>query len=237
MQVDDASASVSSIALVKLGAMAIVERPDHFRVDLTAFGQPAATLASDGDVFTFIDARNNTRRAVPATQTALQSTMGVAVAPNVVVALVLGRAPVLVHTQAPQIRWEGGRYVVTILSRNDWRETIALVPRKEDWEKPWNQQRVRLLGVRVEKTDGVLYDADLADHALAATAKATSSPLQNPELDAVLGVSSTNAASGPPCADTEIPMTVEIASGGRSVTLHEKKVTLNPPIQPGVFRP
>ncbi len=233
MQVDDANASLSSIAFASFETNAIVERPDHLRVDLYVSRQRAATITSDGTTLVSTDLRRGQQVHVPATAAGVQSIIGVTAPPHVIVSLALGRAPVLVHTEAPQIRWEGGRYLVTIASRNDWRETIAVVPRPEDWDKPWSSQRLRLLGVRVEKTDGVLYDATLADHALAAMGQ-PASPAQT-KLDEVLGVSSTTAPSGPPCTDTEIPMTVEIASGGRSVSLHEKKVVINPPIQPGVF--
>ena len=241
MRVEDASASVPKVPIVRLGAMAIAQRPDHFRFDLSAFGQLAATIMCDGKVLTFVDLRNHQTQQFPATSEALASSVGIGVTPNVIVALLLGRPPVLVHSQAPSVRWESGHYVVELDGANAWHEHIELIPRESDWNKPWQEQRMRLLRVRVSKEGLDLYDAHLGDHKVIQAAPpvaASTSPLCDPTLDAVLGKCDTSS-SAPPivCADVELPTDVEIVSGGRTVSLHEKKLVLNPPIDPAVFRP
>jgi hypothetical protein len=242
VRVEDASASVPKVPIVKLGAMAIAERPNHFRFDFSAFGQLAATLLCDGTTLTFVNLRDHQTQQLPATAGALASAVGIGVTPNVIVSLMLGRPPVLVHSQTPSVRWESGHYVVEVESTNAWHERIELIPRESDWNKPWQEQRMRLLRVRVSKDGLDLYDARLGDHAIiqAAAVASSSQPasLCNPELDAVLGTTCNSGNSAPlKCEDVELPRDVEIESGGRTVSIHEKKVVLNPPIDPTVFRP
>jgi len=242
MRIDDASASVPKVPIVKLGAMAIAERPNRFRFDLSAFGQLAATILCDGSTLTFVNLRDHQTQQFPATSEALASAVGIGVTPNVIVTLLLGRPPVLVHSQTPSVKWESGHYVVELDGANAWHEHIELVPRESDWNKPWQEQRMRLLRVRVSKEGLDLYDARLGDHAIVqpAPSAASSQPtsLCNPELDAVLGTTCNSGTSAPiRCEDVELPKDVEIESGGRTVSIREKKVVLNPPVDPAVFRP
>lgn len=242
VRVDDASASVPKVPIVKLGAMAIAERPNHFRFDFSAFGQLAATLTCDGTTLTFVNLRNPQTQQLPATAGALASAVGIGVTPNVIVSLMLGRAPVLVHSQTPSVKWESGHYVVELDGTNAWHEHIELIPRESDWNKPWQEQRMQLLRVRVSKEGLDLYDAHLGDHRVikAAPPPSSSQPtsLCNPELDAVLGTTCNSGTTAPiHCEDVELPTDVEIESGGRTVSIHEKKVVLNPPIDPKVFSP
>jgi hypothetical protein len=242
VRVDDASASVPKVPIVKLGAMAIAQRPDRFRFDFSAFGQPAATLTCNGSTLTFVNLRDHQTQQLPASADALASSVGIGVTPNVIVSLMLGRAPVLVHSQTPSVRWESGHYVVELDGSNAWHESIELIPRESDWNKPWQEQRMRLLRVRVSKEGLDLYDAHLGDHAViqAAPSASSSQPasLCNPELDAVLGTTCNSGNSAPiKCEDVELPMDVEIESGGRTVSIHEKKTVLNPPIDPKSFSP
>ena len=240
VRVDDSSASVPKVPIVKLGAMAIAQRTNRFRFDFSAFGQPAATLTCDGSTLTFVDLRNSQMQQLPATSAALASAVGIGVTPNVIVSLMLGRPPVLVHTQAPSVKWESGHYVVDVDGANAWHERIELVPRETDWSKPWQEQRMRLLRVRVSKDGLDLYDARLGDHKVIIPAPSAAQPtsLCNPELDAVLGTKcDSGGAASIKCEDVELPTDVEIQSGGRTVSIYEKKVVLNPPVDPAVFRP
>jgi hypothetical protein len=241
MRIEDASASVPKVPIVKLGAMAIAERPDHFRFDFSAFGQLAATLTCDGSTLTFVNLRNPQTQQLPATADALASSVGIGVTPNVIVSLMLGRPPVLVHSQTPSVKWESGHYVVEIDSTNAWHEHIELIPRESDWNKPWQEQRMRLLRVRVSKEGLDLYDAHLGDHTVIQAAvrqQQQNTQLCNPELDKVLGTTCDAGATAPvKCEDVELPKDIEIESGGKTVSIYEKKVVLNPPIDPTVFRP
>ena len=239
VRVEDASASVPKVPIVKLGAMAIAERPNHFRFDFSAFGQPAATLICDGTTLTFVNLRNPQTQQLPATADALASAVGIGVTPNVIVSLMLGRPPVLVHQQAPSVKWESGHYAVELDGANAWHEHIELIPRESDWNKPWQEQRMRLLRVRVSKEGLDLYDARLGDHRVITAAPVTTQNTQlcNPELDKVLGTTCDSGARAAPCEDVELPTDVEIESGGKTVSIHEKKTVLNPPIDPKVFNP
>jgi hypothetical protein len=114
-----------------------------------------------------------------------------------------------------------------IFGTNDADEEIHLVPRDEDWNLPWQQQRLRVLDVLVRQRGVVLYHAEMSDHASAQMAK--------PRIDAD-GVDPPIMPSGPMCT-AELPrkIHVEVPSLQEDVQFRYDTVTWNPPLPQGVF--
>jgi hypothetical protein len=134
----------------------------------------------------------------------------------------------LVHGAQSTILWSPrGYWVLTIDSTRSAREEIHLAPRPEDWTRPWEQQRMRVLDVRVEQQGYVLYHAELSDHATAGTA--------GPRLDPD-NLEPPIPPSGPVC-DAEIPrkIHVEVPDPEADVRFQYVQRTWNPPLPSGAF--
>ena len=125
---------------------------------------------------------------------------------HVLVELLRGQAPVLKQRRpSTSIEWNGhGYYVLRIASTRDANEEIHLAPHPDDFGKPWNEQRMRLLDVRVEQYGSVLYHAELGDHRPTTTAPARVDPD---------GVDPPNPPSGPP-SNAEIPRRIHVEVPG-----------------------
>ena len=212
-----------------------VEMPDRIRFDVfSPFGVTLATLTSDGRRFSLFDMRSKSFLFGPASACNLARFTQVPVPPSALAQILTGEAPVLVHEAgAARIDWQSsffgeGHYVITIPSRHAAFETITLVPRPQDWDVPWKEQRMRVLSVEVEQEGTALYRATLAEHRTAHTAP--------PEVDPDFpGVSL--PPSGPPC-DAEVPRRVrlEVPNGEQDLVLVNKEVVHNPPLTPGSFQ-
>jgi hypothetical protein len=152
----------------------------------------------------------------------------VPVPPAVLVQLMAGGAPVLVHeAEQASLRWSGGRCLIEIASKHEATEVIELVPHDADWDKPWAEQRLRVVAVSVSQQGIELYRAELKDHKAARTAK--------PRIDP-LGIDDPIAPSGPPC-QAEIPRRVRfvVPLSERDVVFEHQEVEHNPPLIPGSF--
>ncbi|HXN30211.1 MAG TPA: hypothetical protein VN894_00055, partial [Polyangiaceae bacterium] len=153
--------------------MLFAERPALIRLDIVSpFGVALATLTADGSRFALADLRDKHFYVGPASACNIARLTAVPVPGHVLVDLLRGEAPVLRHApQATTIAWSPqGYWVLFIPSSSEAREEIHLAPRPDDWSKPWDQQRMRVLDVRVEQQQYVLYHAELSGHAPAATA-------------------------------------------------------------------
>jgi hypothetical protein len=211
-----------------------VEVPDRLRFDVfSPFGVTLAALTSNGRDFSLFDLREKSFLYGPASTCNIARFTQVPVPPHALVQLLRGEAPVLVHAPgAGQIEWEsslfgGGHYVVSIPSRHAAFETITLVPRPDDWTRPWLQQRIRVLTVEVWQQNKALYRASLADYRVARTA----APLVDPDFPGVV-----LPPSGPPC-DAEVPWRIrlEVPNGEQDLVLVDKEVEHNPPLNRGSF--
>jgi hypothetical protein len=143
--------------------------------------------------------------------------------------LLRGEAPVLKHAPgATTIVWSGkGYWVLAIASSRQATEEIHLAPRPDDWARPWEEQRMRVLDVRVVQQGYVLYHAALGDHAPAPTA----GPRVDPDhLEPPV------PPSGPAC-DAEVPrkIAVEIPVRAADVRFQYQQLSWNPPLPEGVF--
>ena len=161
--------------------MLFAARPARIRMDIVSpFGVALATLTSDGRRSRLADLRDKTFFTGPAAACNIARLTTVPVPGHVLVDLLRGEAPVLKHEtvrarRSRGTRTAGGRSASP--STREAREEIHLAPRPEDWSKPWEQQRMRVLDVRVVQQGYVLYHAELSDHA----SEPTAGPREDPD--------------------------------------------------------
>ena len=204
--------------------------PDQLRFDVyTPFGVMLSTLTSDGEQFALFDLKAKQLLYGPAAACNVARFTRVPVPPSALVQLLRGEAPVLVHEpSAATIEWDCDHYVIEIRSHHDAREQIHLAPAPADWNLPWQQQRVRLLEVRVSQQGTPLYRAELKDHAIARTA----APRTDPD-----GLEPDVPPSGPAC-QAEVPRKLRllVPETDRDLLLVNREVSHNPPLLENVFR-
>ncbi len=214
---------------VRGNVMFMTSRPESVRFDaFTPFGVTLSTLTSDGARFTLLDVKAKQFLEGPASECNVARITAVPVPPHVLVPLLAGEAPVLVHDPGQaRLSWQSGSYVLVVDGRHGARETITLEPRPEDWERPWAEQRVRVTDVTVEQKGVQLYRVELTRHEAARTAKSRS---DEDGLDAPI------PPSGPAC-DAEVPrgVRVEVPTSGRDVIFQFREVAHNPPLLAGAF--
>jgi hypothetical protein len=191
--------------------------PARIRMDvINDFGVSLATLTSDGARFALADLRAKRFYVGPASACNIARLTTVPIPANVLVDLLLGRAPVLKRAPAPAaatIEWSGnGYYVVSIPGTRDAFEEIHLTPAPADLGKPWTEQRMRVLRVTVRQYGHTLYRAALDGHARA--------PMATERVD-VDGIDPPIPPSGP--------------YQNEEIDLRSKDVTWNPPLPEGIF--
>lgn len=204
--------------------------PARLRMDvISPFGVTLATLASDGQNFSLYDLKEKRFYFGPASACNIARLTTVPMPGHVLVSLLRGEAPVLKHGEGDtSIVWDrGGYYVVTIRGTNDSEERIKIAPHPADFDRPWHEQRLRVLEVEVRQQGIVLYQAKLSGHEPAPMAQ----PLVDPDmLDPPI------PPSGPTC-NAELPRRIHVEVPGKDedVLFRYETVTWNPPIPEGVF--
>ena len=127
------------------------------------------------------------------------------------------------------IEWTDGYYTLMTSTKNDLSHELHVTPYPADWDKPWKEQRLRLLGVTTWGKDASLvYRVTMKDHAATSTAK----PITDPD-----GLNPDVAPSGPVLSDVELPRTirVEVPSKKSDVIFKYSEAFVNPPLIPGAF--
>jgi hypothetical protein len=204
--------------------------PSRIRMDIVSpFGVTIATLASDGKVFSLADLREKKFYVGPATACNIARLTTVPIPPHILVELLRGQPPVLQHApNTTSIEWSGkGYYVVKIDGTRDAHEELHVAVNPADYGKPWGEQRMRLLDVRVAQSGIDLYHAALEGHAATQTAP----PRVDPD-----GIDPPIGPSGPSC-DAEIPrrIHVEVPYEDEDVLFRYDSVQWNPPLPEGTF--
>ncbi len=203
--------------------------PDRVRIDvLSPFGAMVYSLTSNGKDFHMLDFQQKQFMHGPASACNLARMTQVPVPGHVLVSLLRGEAPLLVHPNTtPTIVWQDGHYLVGIQSTRDASQQILLQPYDSDFEKPWQQQRVRVVGVTTSQRGVVLYRAELRNHQAAHTAPAR---VDEDGIDADI------PPSGPAC-DAEVPRSIRVTvpHNGDDVIFQYQDVAFNPPIVEGAF--
>lgn len=211
--------------------MLFAARPARIRMDVVSpFGVALATLTANDSGFALADLREKRFYVGPSSACNIARLTTVPVPGHVLVDLLHGEAPVLRHAPpGATMAWSSnGYWVLAIASTRDAREEIHLAPRPEDWAKPWDQQRMRVLYVRVQQQQYVLYLAELSDHASAPTAGAREDPD---------GLAPPVPPSGPPC-EAEIPRKIHVEvpePEDSDVRFQYQQLSWNPPLPDGTF--
>lgn len=214
---------------VRAKTLYVVARPKRLRFDVVnPMGGVLSTLTSDGSTFAYSDLRERVFLLGPADECNLEQALKVPLPPEALGELLSGQAPILVHgPNDARLEWESGAYVIDIASEFQATERVRLVPRDEDWERPWQEQRLRVLDVRVAQRGRVLYEASLDEHRAASTAE----PRQDPD-----GLEPDILPSGPSC-DAEVPRRVRflVPGAGRDIVFVQGEVHHNPPLTDELF--
>jgi len=209
--------------------------PDNIRIEVySPFGLSLSTLTSDGTQFALYELSSRQFWWGPASSCNLARFTRFSLPPFVLVQLLRGEAPVLVHgPNQASIVWESswlgtGHYAVEIHGKHDSMEKINLVPAADDWALPWSQQRLHVTNVEVSQAGRKLYQVMMEGHASAQTAP----PREDPD-----GIEPPIMPSGPPCA-TEVPRRIRFvsANGETDFVLSYGSVYHNPPLLSTVFR-
>ncbi len=220
---------VSPDARIRGNVSLFAINPARVRVDVfSSFGPVVYSLTSDGRNFLMLD--NNEKQFLhgPAKACNLARMTKVPVPGHVLVWLLRGEAPLLVHERsAPTLAWTGSFYEVKLPSTRGAQQLITLEVYDEDWDKPWSEQRLRVTGVTTSQHGEVLYSAELSDHELAKTAA--------PRVDED-GLEPDIPPSGGPC-NVEIPRSIhmKVPHTDDDVLFEYKDVYFNPPIPEGAF--
>jgi hypothetical protein len=205
--------------------------PDRVRFDVVGpLGAMLFTLTADGERFQMLDFKQGQLLHGPATPCNLARLTHVPIPGHALVSLLRGEAPVLSHASgSATVVWDRseGHYRITIPSTRNASEVVLLGVRPEDLDKPWSEQRVRVLGVTVSQQGRALYQSDLRNHEPARTAAARVDPE---------GIDEPLPPSGPAC-DAELPRSIRmrVPHTGEDVIFQYKEANWNPPIYPGAF--
>lgn len=208
----------------------IAVNADRVRFDVVSpFGATVYTLTSDGERFQMLDMREKQFLHGPASPCNLARLTQVPVPGHALVSLLRGEAPVLVHeTPQASIDWDtDGFYRVVLQSKHDAQETIHLGVHPSDWNKPWSEQRVRVMEVNVAQRGIDLYHVKMSNHA----PMKTSEPRIDPD-----GIDDPIPPIGGVCS-AELPRSIrmQVPNTEEDVIFQYKDAKWNPPILPGVF--
>ena len=203
--------------------------PARVRVDvISSFGAMLYTLTSNGSQFKMLDTQEKQFLHGPAKPCNLARLTQVPVPGHVLVWLLRGEAPLLVHEpDAPTIDWQDDHYRVLVPSTRGANQEIDLEVHPDDWLLPYNQQRLRVMRVETRQQGLTLYRATLEDHELTRTAPARVDPE---------GIDDDIPPSGGAC-EVEIPRRIQmvVPHTGDDVVFEYQKVHFNPPIPEGAF--
>lgn len=215
---------------IRARALYVMTRPASIRFDvMSPLGGVLSTLTSDGKQFAFDDRQNRTHLLGKANQCNLTEALRVPVPAEALTQLLSGQPPVLLHTPGQaQLTWNEGSYLVQITSTNRAVQRLRFLPRAEDWELPWQQQRVELLAVEVLQQGLPLYSVQLSQYRSTQTAE----PRVDPD-----GLEPNVAPSGPQC-EASLPGKVRflVPGAGSDMLFEQQEVHHNPPLVPGIFR-
>jgi hypothetical protein len=192
----------------------------------------AGEVASDGIRFQADDKTNGRYVVGPAKPCNIAKITQVPLPSKELVPMLWGMRPHLDGViSCDSIAWStDGHYVVMLGGSGApaLSHELHVAPWPSDWDKPYAQQRLRLLGVRAWNKDTLVYKVTMKDHEATRTAK--------PIIDAE-GISPEVPPSGPQ-VEVEVPRTirVEVPDKGSDVIFKYSEAALNPPLVPHAFQ-
>jgi hypothetical protein len=204
--------------------------PARVRFDVFhPLGATLYALTSDGERFQMYDLSQKQFLEGPASPCNLARLTQVPVPGHALVAILQGQAPVLKHDKSgASIAWdEHGFYRLLFQSAHEATEEVHLTPHPDDFGKPWSEQRIRVLDVRVAQRGIDLYRAQLENH----KPMETFGPRVDPD-----GIDPPVPPSGPAC-NAELPRSIRmrVPNTEEDVIFQYKEVKWNPPIIAGAF--
>ena len=195
------------------------EVPEKLRFDVySPLGVTLSTLTSDGSKFALYDLSQKTFVYGPARTCNIRRFTQVAVPPFALVELLRGRPPVLAHEpidatlRFARPLFGDGFYEVRIEGQRESTETIVVEVARQDYERPLDQQRLRLRRVRVEQQGTLLYEVKLEDYRSRRRAL-----VEQTQEEKELGVFPP-PPTGPPCS-AELPSRLSFSVGRRGYRL------------------
>lgn len=209
--------------------------PDRTRLDaFSPFGLSISTLTTNHGDFAYFDLRQRTFLEGQASPCNIARFTQVPMPAFALVQLLRGEAPILKHAPgAAALSWRSswlsqGNYRLQIFGQNEAVQSIDLAPHPDDFERPWQQQRVRVLRISLEQQQIPLYRVEFEGHQQAFTSK----PRVDPD-----GLDPDVSPSGPVCS-AEIPrrMRIVMPERDRDLVIHFERVEHNPPLVPGAFQ-
>ncbi len=215
--------------------------PSRLRFALTADVVGAAgEVASDGTKFQAVDVSSGRYVVGLAKPCNIARVTQVPLPMPELVPMLWGMRPALEGPiSCDSISWSGDGHYVVMLSRTKpgsadgaVAHELHVTPYPSDWDKPWKDQRLRLLGVKAWAMVGgdgaLIYRVTMKDHANTVTAK----PIQDAD-----GLSPDVAPSGPQVS-VELPRTihVEVPSKNSDVIFKYSEAFVNPPLVEGAFQ-
>jgi hypothetical protein len=205
-------------------------RPERVRFDVfSPFGVTLSTLTSDAREIALLDVGAKQFLRGPAVECGLARFLEVPLPPHALVDLLAGMAPVLVHRpEEATLTWSSGAYRLAIAGQHAATETIDFLPHPDDWGRPWSEQRVRVLAVRVSQGGVELYRAELSGFAPVRMATARVDPE---------GLEPDLPPSGPRCS-AELPWRLRLRSEvlAQDLLIVHRELAHNPPLASGIFR-
>jgi hypothetical protein len=229
MQAEGKIDHLSEQGRIRTEALLFAVNPARLRFDIVSpFGAMLFSLTSNGETFRMLDLTEKRFLYGPASACNLARLTRVPLEGHVLVSLLRGEAPLLAHHPPDAtLDWIDGRYRVVIPSAHQASQTLGLEVYDEDYDKPWAEQRVRVVALRTEQRGRVVYAAELRNHEVARTAP----PRVDPD-----GLDPDLPPSGPACS-YEVPRSIRLVvpSTGDDVIVKYDKIWLNPPLPPGAF--
>lgn len=209
----------------------LAQNPDRVRFEVVSpFGPTLFLLTSDGKEFQLLDVKNKQFLFGPPSACNLARMTQVPVPGHALVSLLRGEAPILSHKpEQAQIAWDanGGFYRLLLDGNHGALEEIHLKVHDKDLDKPWGEQRVRVMDVRVAQMGVDLYKAELSNHEPSKTS--------GPRVDED-GLEEPVPPTGGPC-DAELPRSIHMKVPGSEddVIFQYKEGNWNPPVIDGAF--
>ncbi|MCL2726386.1 MAG: hypothetical protein FWD69_18345 [Polyangiaceae bacterium] len=206
--------------------------PERLRMDVIGpmNAGVVATLTADAGKFSLLDVREKRFLFGPASACNIARLTQVPMPGHVLVSLLRGDVPVLKHNDgAATVLWsKSGYYVVKIAGTNGAKEEIHIAPFSDDFGKPWQEQRMRVIDVEIRQQGIVLYHVELDDLKPAEMSK----PRVDPD-----GIDPPIMPSGPSCnAGLPRKIHVEVPSRNQDVVFrYDKHVAWNPPLPSDLF--
>jgi len=215
----------------------LASAPDKLRIAISAsVVGSAGEVASDGVRFWAGDKANGRYITGLAKPCNIARITQVPLASRELVPMLWGMRPDLPQkVTCDSVKWNGdGGFYVVALGHETTSPTepklheLRMTPWPEDLDKPWAEQRMRLLGVLAWRDDALVYRVTMADHQKTATAK----PIVDPD-----GLSDDILPSGPD-VEVDVPrkIHVEVPAKKSDVIFKYEEAFVNPPLPKDVFK-